>query len=245
MAANAHKLKKHLSKEEKAKLIKQYVGKDFDIYGQRFEILSKVVEYFDDADHLMSGVEIGGDISASLVTKYAAEEQAAIWLPRIAAILESSAFVAIGEILAVTSAILAPIGGMIELNNANHTSERVYGMRAVAYTTTAWAFDDPMPHNSPSRLHTLTRLNSYGNKYYANTVRDHQKAWNDAQHATLIRLNQIGKVDKEAGQIMYRAIGDGSRQKLAAHILEGFSEEAKGVDRVVIKVGSEHILYPN
>ena len=65
-----------------------------------------------------------------------------------------------------------------------------------------------------------------------------------AQTATLSRLSQIGKKDKQAGQIMFRAIGDGSRQKLAEHIFEGFQEEAKGVDKVAIRYAMR-LEYPN
>jgi hypothetical protein len=43
---------------------------------------------------------------------------------------------------------------------------------------------------------------------------------------------------------MFRAIGHGDRQKLAERILEGFAEEAKGVDKVVIRYAMM-LGYPN
>jgi hypothetical protein len=231
MVASVQRKKIHLSRHEKEQLIKKYVGSDFDLQGQRYEIMSRVIDYIDEGDNIMSFAEVGGDALA-------------IWLPRVAVVLESGTFVVVGEVLSMASIILLPVGAMKALIDANHASERYYGMRAVAYTTTAWAFDDPIPHSSPARLHTI-RQNFRGDaKLCSKTLSAFQQAWNNARQATLSKLNKIAAVDKKAGQLLYRAMGDGDRQTLTLRILKGFAKEASYQDRIWIELGYP-IRYPN
>lgn len=126
---------KFLTPSEKEKLIIEHLGNDFDLKGSDLAILSKVIDVISDADTAVGVAEL-------------TLETVATWLPKFGAILKSSVFVAAVEGIAVSSIILFPVGALISVLNAYEILNRQYGMRAVAYTTVAWSFGDPIPLKS-------------------------------------------------------------------------------------------------
>jgi hypothetical protein len=219
-----------LSRAEKEKVINQYLGNKFSLKGDHLAVLSSVIDYISNGDSALGITETG-------------VEALSIWLPRVGTVLESSAFVFVSESFALGSIILFPVGGIITVINAHETVNQAYGMRAVAYTTTAWAFDDPIPLSSPTK-ELYVRQNLGEGKAATNTLTAMRKVWVDAKNATLLKLKSGSGKEKKAAKLLYRAIGDGDRQKLMLSILKGFATKMSYQEKIWFEADYS-IRYPN
>jgi hypothetical protein len=117
------------------------------------------------------------------------------------------------------------------------------GMRAVAYATTAWAFDDPIPgppaNYRPEITQAMvdqakkadpTHASIYDGPAAASRgiASGWQKAWTDAARSAVANLEEEvvkKKVQKSSYQALYRAIGDNDKNKLAMTLMKGLEKQ--------------------
>jgi hypothetical protein len=147
------------------------------------------------------------------------------------------------EGLTIGSIALFPVGALIAVINAYQTGQREWGMRAVAYTTTAFAFNDPIPTRSPALESRINQVGGFTNNGETTAKR---KAWKDASTATLQHLQEeIGSPDgdKRTLRLFFQALGDNNRQKLCLRILKGFEEELQPIPKK-FWVSGYKLLYP-
>jgi hypothetical protein len=199
----------------KKELIKGTLASDFNLRGERLAVLGKAIDIIGYADNALSLAEVAGLIAEGTVMSG----------------------VAAGT--SIVSAILFPIGATIELMNDWEAGQRLAGMVAVAYTVTAWAFDDPIP-GLPPRVQQNIKASGLGNEIPA-----YQQAWKDASGATLKSLAEmIAKkpgVSKQSFQVLFRAIGDDNRQALSKALIKGFEKNVNGVEKEILRTYD----YPN
>jgi len=139
----------------------------------------------------------------------------------------------------IASAILFPVGATIELVNAWEAGQRLAGMVAVAYTITAWAFDDSIP-GLPPRLERNIKASGL-----ANEIPAYQRSWQDASNATLKSLAEMivkkPGTSKKSFQVLFRAVGDDNRQILSRTLLRGFEKDVTAMEKEILKTYD----YPN
>lgn len=131
--------------------------------------------------------------------------------------------------------------------SAWETNERMYGHRACAYTTTAWAFGEPRPSGSPEMMRRFRSFSS------DNVVRARVNAWSKSSSRTwdgLERAYREHGVDKKAWQALYQIEAHrhnfhnpDPRKKLCHAMLTQFESEYKRVNLDSWK-GGYSVLYP-
>ncbi len=137
-------------------------------------------------------------------------------------IAEGGAAAGAATVLQVASAVLLPIYSAVEILNANEIGTRMFGMQAVAYTTTAWAFGDPTPGPSP------TMMGRFKGQYGEPALAGYRQAWENSSRATTKNLEEFvakKRMQKKSYQVLLRAVGDDNRKALCLRLLKGFEEE--------------------
>ena len=188
-----------LTDEEKKQLTLDILKRDYNLRGEELHIVTVAYEIVHYSDAAVTLGEIAG-----LIT-------------------HGSAMATVGSVLSVASAVLLPVFASIELYNALATMPKIYGMRAVAYTTTAWAFGETPPTQSQVILHRVAHN-------YQPDVRFCEQAWRESSAATIRNLDsEPGKrnVSKRSFQVLLRALGDNQRSKLCLLILQGFEKKLR------------------
>ncbi len=189
--------RKKLTPEAKKKLA-DLLAKEFELSGERLKTLTTVLDIIDYVDTAASLAEIAGLIGESGVIAGAATG------------------------VSMATVFLFPVGAITALVNAFEGGEKMYGMRGIAYTITAFAFDDkPVPTGS---LEMRRRADS-------NEKQRYDEAWKKARSSALRTLEQTAreqKVSIASYKAFLRAMGEDNRQKLCRSILEGLEGELKG-----------------
>ena len=114
---------------------------------------------------------------------------------------------------------------------------RMTGMRAVAYTTTAWTFNEDTPKTSQ----VIENITMTYEKDRA------KKAWNEASIKTRNVLEGEAKkrnVKKSSIQITLKAVGNGSQSELCHILLKSYEKKLSGPPLETWK-SNYKILYPN
>ncbi len=209
-----------LSNDEKKKIIIAALKADFNLNGEHLKVLTNVmgkIGYIDDA---LTLAEIAGFIT------------------------EGTLVASVASTIGVITLFFGPIAGIIALINANETGERLYGMRAVAYTMTAWAFSDAIP-NSSGRI-----IQNLGQGFPVVTpdkmIRYHN-AWEKASRAMLNHLAATtgrGNISKKSMQILLMALGNNDRGQLSLEVLKGFEKQVGGYAETLVWKSNYKILYP-
>jgi hypothetical protein len=203
-----------MSEAKKKEVILEHLKGEFDLRGERFEILKK----FADGFHIGSEFGEAGEAIASIF----------VHLPEA---LEGyiSGF-------SVAGAVAIPIVASIELKNSSEFGQRLLGLRAVAYGITAWAYGVQKP-GPPSWIRTnvlATGLQEYDVKVRESAWNDScQAAWKNMEEAPLKEIlhgDPMGprksiRVRKEWLQTLFRAIGDGDRNKLVKNLMDGIARK--------------------
>lgn len=122
-------------------------------------------------------------------------------------------------------------GNIRDLCNVNETDLRLYGMRATAYATTAWAFGDLPPLSSPE-----IRRHHQAVPKTAEQMRQLDDIWRTAASAAVRAQEQFARErlgprmspeqKKGAWQAALCALGDGNRGKLSLEIMKQLGEKA-------------------
>lgn len=209
-----------LTESDKQKLIDKALDGDLDLPGERMEILSRAVTYIGRADDVATVAELAGLLSKGPVTSAATSG------------------------LAFASALLFPVGAFISVVNAYETGQRMYGMRSVAYTLTAWSFGDPIPARS---AHIIRNLTHGINAQSKQAITKYHDVWRRASERTLSHVKGlIRDYDIQAAslKILYRAVGNGNRVELARMVLRSFESELPAAARPVWRANYS-IRYPS
>ena len=193
---------------------------DFNLNGEHLKVLSNVMEITGYADDALTLTEITGFIT------------------------EDSILASTASAISVVVLFFAPIGGIITLINANEAGERTYGMRAVAYTITAWAFNEPVLMASNQIIQNMRQgfPTTPPQKIYR-----YHNAWKKASNAMLNHLAATtgsGKISKKSMQILLKALGNKNKSQLCLEILKGFENQISHHMELRIWKSNYTILYP-
>jgi len=105
------------------------IEEDGHIKGQRLEHLVEILEKIEHGAHVIESINIGAEGAADFLE-----------LTEAAAFLEGA-----GAAMTFGSAVLMTFTGIVNVMNAWETGLQYIGLRALAYGTTAWAYNDPRP----------------------------------------------------------------------------------------------------
>ena len=188
----------HMSEAEKERRTIEHLKGEFHLQGQHLHWLHTAHKIIEGGSTAMELAEIAGLIA------------------------EGGAVAGGATVLQFASAVLLPIYISVEVLNANEIGTRMFGMQAVAYTTTAWAFGDAMP--GPS----ATMMKRFKGQYGEPPLPGYRQAWENSSRATTRNLEEFvvkKRVQKKSYQVLLRAIGDDNRKALCLRMLKGFEEE--------------------
>jgi hypothetical protein len=187
-----------ISDQEKKKMTEDFVKQDFKLKGDNG---IRVVDFIGDQLQWMGPV--------AEVLSYAA--------PFLEALAESFAIITIP---------FEMYGMVRDFSNVSDTDVRMYGMRAAAYASTAWAFNKSIPTSSPSirRNHQqqpkspeqMARLDKFWTESANAAVAAQQKYATDNFGGPGVTIPQR----LEAYKAALRGIGDGKPGKLSAELMK-------------------------
>jgi len=197
MQSSKEQIKSKLSPTEKQLTIQEVLKGKYDLRGEDFEIAKEIAEKLHEIGAGTEIVEIINFLShGGLLSKIATG-------------------------LSIIGNIMTPIFSAIEILNAPQTDQRQYGMRAVAYTITAWAFEQGIPEQSKTILDKLTT-------FYPQTASRYPSAWKDASNSAIKEIDRKAKhlgLSKQAYRMLLRLLGDDSPQKLCLQLLQAMEEK--------------------
>lgn len=150
--------------------------------------------------------------------------------PVLSTWLSGTVVSSIVSVASFSGTILFPFQQMINLVNANETGLRGYSYRAISYTITAWAFDKPRPISSPRILSNLKS----GPYTSVKSIDEYNKVWKETSISVIAKLEQIclqKKIKKHHLKTIFKALGQGSQEKLSVMILKGFEKEFSHVTK--------------
>ena len=208
------------TEKEKEQLIKELTSKGYNLTEKNLPILNESINILSKVDDAISITEIVTYIS-------------------------SRSFLArLGSATSFISIILLPVSSFISILDALETGQRHYAMRAVAYTVTAWAFDDKIPTQSKRIINNLQE-----GRYQVDdeTVQERHKTWRKTRERTLQIINRVAKendISPDALKVVYRALGEDNREVLCLKILKGFEPQIYHTAKNIWK-STYDIKYPN
>lgn len=176
-----------ISDAEKKKIVLELMKKEFKLSGDNLPLLSKAMDILGYADNAIEAASIAGLIAGG------------------------STIGVIGTALSIVNVFLLPITMIIGTVNVLEVPQRIAGLRAVAYGSTAWVFGDPMPsYPSGMRKEQL----KWSNPWKTDQC---EKAWNEARDSAVKALEediQKRKIPKKSYQALMRAVSDDNRINL-------------------------------
>jgi hypothetical protein len=216
------------TEEQEKQIIRDTLADDYDLEGERLEVLVKIAHVYHPSE---TSLEIAEIVAES--AKWISEETAL------------GATVAFGmTALGLLGAALEGVAIGIEILNANDTDKRLAGMQAICYALPAWAFGDPIP-GFPAQLRRNFMAAMGPGTYGIQRV---EPAWRSAAEATVRNLEakvQAKGRSKESYQAFWQALGDFDRKTLVRSLMEGRAEEIGDDIQQMSFMGMDPDLYPN
>ena len=170
-----------------------------------------------------------------------------VWelIPVFNKILELKVFSIMAEGASVLSIFFFPISSLIDVINAYQTGARHYSYRAIAYSITAWAFNDAPIHSSQTILNNLRRgfPTPPDIKY---TLKEYNEGWRKAETDAVLKVKSIAiqhKIVADVFKLFFRALSANNRQQLCQGILRGFEKNLSYQEKLVWK-SNYSIKYP-
>ncbi|MCW8934916.1 MAG: hypothetical protein OQK98_09340 [Gammaproteobacteria bacterium] len=204
-------------------IIQELISKDLTLKGDNLPLLTQVIDKIAWIDNTVVLAEL---------------------IPQVSVIIGDIKLLSIAASAAsVSSIVLFPVGAMLSIINGMEAGLRLYGMRAVAYTITAWTYGDIIPTRSPTVLRNITPGVV---KAKAWDIQQRDKAWKAASDSVIHRLNSEIKnknVKKETLQLIFKALSDNNKQKLTLNVLKGFEKQLSVFELPVWK-NNYKIVYP-
>jgi predicted RNA-binding protein len=205
-----------LTDAEKKKIILDTLQSDFELRGENLKVLSSAIDILGKTGDVMSLLEI-------------------------ATALETSAtFATISGNVGLIATLLSPLANIAAVMNAHEAGERMYGLRAVAYTIVAWAFDKPIPQSSPKIMYRLKHDP-------AESIARRKKAWMNASKSALVALRAEAKkrkVNENSLKLLYRALGQDNAKTLCLSIMKGLESKLSPIEKITWN-GNLKVLYPD
>lgn len=212
---------KKMTDAEKKKIIRDVLGANHNAVGNHFPIFSEMMNGLGTFNDVISFAELipalNGWLSGSVVSS----------------VVSKASFAGI---------LLFPFQQMINLVNANETGLRAYSYRAISYSVTAWSFNRPMPLSSPQ---IISNINS-GPYRSTRSNDEYHKVWRETSFSVIRRIELVclqKKINKEHLKLVFKALGQGSAEKLSVLILQGFENEFSSVSRH-IWASNYSVAYP-
>jgi hypothetical protein len=216
------------TEEQKKQIIRDTLEDDYDLQGERLEILVKIAHVYHPSETGLEVAEIVADSAG-----WIAEETA------------MGATVAIGmTALGLVGAALEIIATGIEILNAGDTDKKLTGMQAICYAIPAWAFGDPIP-GFPAQLR---RNFMAGIGPGISGIQRVEPVWNSVCAAAVRNLEakvQARGRSKESYQAFWQALGNFDRKTLVRSLMEGRAEEIQNDIEQMSFMGMDPNLYPN
>lgn len=214
-----------ITPEERDELLRKVLGARYNAADKNLVLLNTVIDHIGYADNAFSVFELT-TFANTLLTK-------------------SRFFAAVSSGAAIASIALIPIGALIAIVRAYRGGHRRYSYRAIAYTTTAWAFNKPAPVASKQILFNIR--NGPAPVKPPSVVSEYNKIWRETSQKVLAKLNAEATatgIPKQALQIVLQAMAANNEQQFCEMILQNFEEKIDaGIDRTVWK-SQYRIRYP-
>jgi hypothetical protein len=224
-----------ISEDEKKKLTKEFLSHEYGLKGNNLEPLADALQAVEYADAALTVAEVAGLVAEGTVLAGVATGVS------LAAAIPGSVF-----------------GGIIMLLNELETAEKLAGMRAVAYSTVAWAFgDDAGRTDFPgySRQLEINQRAAAGNITEAGILRC-KKAWTEStikakQELERSALGRYGsgrreksrKVLIDAARRRLMLAGQNDRKALCTFIMQTFDGKLRGNELEVWQANYNAFLY--
>jgi len=206
------------------KLIEETVGPHSKLNPARHSILHKVIEYIEYTEKGFSVAEL---------------------IPVFERLIEGRAFLSFASSGATLLSIaLFPVNAMLEIMDAYESGVRMYSMRAVAYTITAWAFNKPTPMESRQYLSNL----SHGYpRVLPKDMDEYKKAWKKSSMDTLNKIKSgllLKSTNEKDAKVIFRALGDGQPGRLCSLLMKGMEEHFESIIVKRVWISNYRFTYP-
>ncbi len=215
---------KPLSEDNKKQLVKDILGSEYHSIGNNWPVFSKVLDYVGKSSDVFTIAKLI-PITNNLVAG-------------------SSTLSVIGSTAGALSIFLMPVGFMVAIINAWQSGHRDYTYRCVAYTITAWAFNQQRPMGSNQILHNM-RSGILVRKQ--SIVGEFGKVWHETSISVTQMLEKIlveKHIQKKQLQFILQALGDGKSQQLCLLLLRGFEDKVDGYAGKLAWKSNYSITYP-
>lgn len=149
----------------------------------------------------------------------------------------------LAESVSTFTIFLEPASDMIAVLDAWETGHRMYAFRAIAYTVTAWAFNQAIPGGSQVILASIT---TRGLTQPRSEIAVYNKIWKETSQKVLVKIeSSIAATDipKSAVKIILRALAKDEPRTLCKMILKSFEQDLQPIPRLSWVSGYK-ILYP-
>jgi hypothetical protein len=204
-------------------LIKEILAKNNISIGNRLAIFSNIYTNVDNADKGFSFAQLFR-FADTLITN-------------------SRFLTVVAESASTLSIFLEPVADMISVINAWESGRRMYAFRAIAYTVTAWSFNQPVPTGSQVVLGNLTTGILAKPR---SELLEYNKIWKETSRKVLLQLESSASmlnVPKDAVKIIMQGIGKNDPRTLCKMLLKGLEVQLQPIPRISWKSGY-NILYP-
>ena len=216
---------KKLSEVEKKQLVKEILGSDYNKIGNNWPIFSRVLDYTDKTADTFTMAQL---------------------IPGLSRFVAGSATISIvGSTAGVLSIFLMPVGHLVAIINAWQEGHRTYSYRSIAYTITAWAFNQPRPVNS-NRIISNVRSSTYGQN--KRVIPEYKDVWRKTSLSVIQILDKLlleKKLEKKHLQFILQALGNGSPQQLCLLLMRGMEDRIDGYTQKIVWKKNYTIAYPH
>lgn len=184
--------------------LRKQIEQNGHIRGRRLERLMDILDKIEKGQAVVETVFIGGEGVADFLA-----------LVEAAALLEGA-----GAALTFGGAVLGVFGGVVTIMNAWENGLQYIGLRALAYATTAWAYNDPKP------LYPLEMELTHdpGDPV---SLADRKKAWQDTVARTFATLDaEVSKsgYEKSAYQLRLHVLGQ-DKKDLCVQLMKYYEKD--------------------
>jgi hypothetical protein len=215
--------------EEEEKIIEDTLKGDYDLKGDRLDVLVKIAHYYHGGESLV------------LEPAHIVAESAG-WI-----VEETAVGAAIGLGVTVAGFIGAALESVsigIEILNVSETDKKLAGMQAICYAIPAWAFDDPIP-GFPASLRRNFMAGIGPGTYGLQRV---EPAWKNTCDATVRNMEAKVKAkgrSKESYQVFWQALGNFDRKTLIRALMDARAREIDDHQEKASFMALNPDLYPN
>jgi hypothetical protein len=218
-----------ISEEEKKKITAEIAAREFGLQGENLAAAKAALEFIQNADSAATIAEV------------------------FAAFAEGSVLAAAASALAIGGVAAGLLASMIDFLNSLQKLERITGLRAVAYGTVSWAFNEARPGFSPQ---LLKRMNEMAGALPPSEFDRCKLAWQQAVDSAYREMEKMAlgprgkylstksaEALRKAGQAKLRRVSDGNKRELCRKLLVAFEKQFKGTLLEAWQKGYE-FLYP-